>query len=110
MLGITAPITLTHAPTSQHHFIADLVVGSAGFQHRAGQIDARHHRELTHDLAFAGYRQTVLVVERGVFHRHQHITLGQIVESELLDGGDGFLAFLGQDQGFEGVLGHACLQ
>lgn len=62
LLGQAAPVMFTHAPAGEHHALPLFEAIVAAVAHGAGEVDARHHREVAHDLAFAGDRQRILII------------------------------------------------
>ncbi len=102
LLGEPAPVGLAHAPSVEQHGIAGLETRVLAVQHRAGQVDARHHGELAHHGRAPRDGQCILVVERGMRDGHAHRAGGQAGFVQLHTLGTGFTRYgLGQQQGFE---------
>ena len=77
---------LTHAPAVEDHLVARLESGMAGGGHRAGQIDARDHREAPHHRQFAGDGKPVLVVDGRIVDGNVDIAVHQVGRRQLRHG------------------------
>jgi hypothetical protein len=62
-----------------------------------GKINARHHRELTDDFAFAGDRQGVFIIETRPVDGDPHVAFGKGGQVDIFDGGDGAVVDLVQN-------------
>ncbi len=51
------PVVFAHAPAGEDHGPAGNKARIAAFFHLTGKINARHHRKLTDNFAFAGDRR-----------------------------------------------------
>ena len=77
---------LADTPAGQDHGVAGFEPWRRRTRDRARKIDAGHERELSHDLAGAGDRQRVLVVQRRVGDVHQDLARRQIGAAEVCEG------------------------
>ncbi|MNH02787.1 hypothetical protein D3C79_620330 [compost metagenome] len=73
------------APAGEHHALAFLKPRVFAVAYRTGEIDARHHRELADDLAFAGDRQCIFIVKAGPVDVNRHIAIGQLIAVDVFD-------------------------
>ena len=84
--GQAAPVALAHAPAGEQDLVAGLrSAGRRELAHGAGEVDAGHERELAHDLAGAGDRQRVLVVQGRVGDVDQHLARRQGGDRQVLE-------------------------
>jgi hypothetical protein len=76
-------LNLADPPSGEHDLVAGLVRRMGALDHGAGKIDAGHVRIALHQAALAGDDQAILVVDRGIFHRHADVARRQ---ARLIDG------------------------
>ena len=98
-----APIFLARAPTREHDRVARFEPARLRFRHKAGEIDARYHRESAHDLAAIRDGERVLVVQTRIRDRNENVALGQGTHGKLLDVGVDAPADIVQHQGPEWI-------
>ena len=104
LLRQAAPVLFADAPAVENDLRADGKAVACRLRHRAGEIDARHHRELPHHRRLAGDGEAVLVVDGRIGDGDRHIALRQPVLLDPLDAGAlPGLVFFNQDR-----IDHVC--
>ncbi|MNZ80618.1 hypothetical protein D3C78_992600 [compost metagenome] len=96
LLSQAAPVVFTHAPAGKHHALAFFKTIVAALAHGTGEVDAWHHREVTHDFAFAGDRQRVFIVNAGPINVYRDIAVGQLVTVDIFDASQSLIVLLFQ--------------
>src|SRR4051812_19972775 len=86
------------APALEHDLVADPEIGMRGGDYGAGEVDAWNKWETPHDRRRAGDRQSVLVVDRGVFDRNGDVAFHQVGLGKLGDGDRLLLVGVAGDQ------------
>ena len=95
--GQATPVVFAYAPTGQDHVLTGNKARIAAFTHPSRKIDARHHRELTDDFAFAGDRQGIFIVETRPVDSDPNVAFGKGGQVDRFDGGDGAVVDLVQN-------------
>ena len=89
------------APTVENDLVPRLPGRVAGRFNAARKIDTCDHGEPPHDRHLAGDRQSILVVERGVFDTDGHVAVHQIRFVEISECGLGAAVRLFDDNRLE---------
>ena len=90
-------MVFAHAPAGEDHGLAGNKARIAAFIHLTGKINARHHRKLTDNFAFAGDRQGVFIIETRPVDGDPDVAFGKSGQVDIFDGGDGAVVDLVQN-------------
>ena len=84
LLGITAPIRLADAPTSQHNFVARLIAIIVRRLDSPCKINARNVWIIAHQPTTWANTKAVFVVHSGIVDRNRHFSSGQLIQRHVL--------------------------
>ncbi len=87
ILGVTAVVFLRQLAAGGQYLLPGFEALVCGLDHVAGNVDAARQRIIAHDSPFAGGGQRVLVIDTRPLDLDGNFTLGEVVDTDLVDSG-----------------------